>query len=887
MKNYFTVQRLRLSSAAIIALAILTYSLESMTYGNSQPPASTTGAPGESTCGSCHSSSSATTSAVVLKFNGKVVTEYVPDSTYTVELSFRQTGITKYGFQTTVLDSATESNAGTLTSPGSLVAIQSQSVNSKSRTYVNHTSSSVNFSGGTGTWTFTWRAPKTQVGSINFYTCVNAANGNGGSSGDQPYTSVIKVPLTKRLPTATVKANLTNVCEGDTVEFTATATNSPTAYNWTPFNAKFSSKNANKIKVVFNANANKTSRIDLTVSNAVGTSPLVTTTITVRAKPADTFAIRGPVNICSGDSFLLAAPLGNTYLWNTGATSQSIYIKAAGKYNVSVSNGGKCSNVTTDLIVTLSAKPFARFTTNATKDTICSGGDSLRFTSNSGSGFYRWYRNGVIFASGTNKSKAVFTPAPGVYTMSIVTVGGCKDSTPVGNTIRLLAGLAKPVPNASNVKSSSFDVTWLDVNNATGYQVSLDSGKNWVSSNMTGGLGHSFTSLTKTIYVVWVRATKGSVNSACGTSSVATLSVSLSASCIAPVYTASIQPIYCRNGQTQVVVRGLNLKKYSLNLAGKTAAKDTIFTVSPKGIDTIIQLVITDTTKGCTPTTQSLTSKVEVILAPRIKNTLATLSGCSNKNYSLNFNRGYDRYDVYSSIQNTLIQSSVDSVMVINGSKLVGLPGIYLRATSKLGCIYTSTTQLLSISNQPNPVVAPYALTSTGWSVTDNSVGTIGTQWYFFKDPSFGTGVFQFSGSPASTSKNWVNTLTNFDSAYYRVAMVASITGGCSDTVFFGIPFSRSTNISNSSANIATVQVYPNPVHSNLNFVINATQAGQYAMVITSTNGGQIIYRQDMNYSTPSSKTYSINTNDWKSGTYIIQLYNGYEVISSDKIIKE
>ena len=45
---------------------------------------------------------------------------------------------------------------------------------------VTHSSTST-----TGDWTFTWRSPSTDLGSVTFYTAVNAANGNGSTSGDQ------------------------------------------------------------------------------------------------------------------------------------------------------------------------------------------------------------------------------------------------------------------------------------------------------------------------------------------------------------------------------------------------------------------------------------------------------------------------------------------------------------------------------------------------------------------------------------------------------------------------------------------------------------------------------------------------------------------------------
>jgi hypothetical protein len=62
-------------------------------------------------------------------------------------------------------------------------------VNNIQRTYVEHTVDGIipqQF--GFNTWTFTWTAPSTRVGKIGFYAAGNAANSDGGTSGDYIYT---------------------------------------------------------------------------------------------------------------------------------------------------------------------------------------------------------------------------------------------------------------------------------------------------------------------------------------------------------------------------------------------------------------------------------------------------------------------------------------------------------------------------------------------------------------------------------------------------------------------------------------------------------------------------------------------------------------------------
>ena len=55
--------------------------------------------------------------------------------------------------------------------------------------------------------------------------------------------------------------------------------------------------------------------------------------LTYSIKPTITTA-NNATSFCNGDSLLLTSSSGNTYLWNTGATTNSIYVKAAGHYSV-------------------------------------------------------------------------------------------------------------------------------------------------------------------------------------------------------------------------------------------------------------------------------------------------------------------------------------------------------------------------------------------------------------------------------------------------------------------------------------------------------------------------------------------------------------------------
>ena len=57
-----------------------------------------------------------------------------------------------------------------------------------------------------------------------------------------------------------------------------------------------------------------------------------------------TINVTGDVEICEGDDIELTANYGDSYLWNTGETTQSIMVSESGNYSVTVQNSN-CSFV--------------------------------------------------------------------------------------------------------------------------------------------------------------------------------------------------------------------------------------------------------------------------------------------------------------------------------------------------------------------------------------------------------------------------------------------------------------------------------------------------------------------------------------------------------------
>jgi len=116
---------------------------------------------------------------------------YLPNQQISVTVRTSQADAVVYGFQMTVLDARGE-KIGTYTLPTQMppkMQLVNGIVNGLTRQYIEHTVDGIipgQF--GFNTWTFTWNAPNRRVGKVSFYAAGNAANSDGGTSGDYIYT---------------------------------------------------------------------------------------------------------------------------------------------------------------------------------------------------------------------------------------------------------------------------------------------------------------------------------------------------------------------------------------------------------------------------------------------------------------------------------------------------------------------------------------------------------------------------------------------------------------------------------------------------------------------------------------------------------------------------
>lgn len=152
-------------------------------------PQAVTKAPGESglNCGACHSGGnfSPTIQLTLKDSSGNQVTQYEVNKKYQAEVKVTgQNSAKSYGFQMVALSDADNKDQGKWTNLGTNVKTQTL----LQRKYLVQSNPRQD-----GTFTVTWQAPETNIGSVSFYMSGLAVNSNGSDSGDSPISNKITV----------------------------------------------------------------------------------------------------------------------------------------------------------------------------------------------------------------------------------------------------------------------------------------------------------------------------------------------------------------------------------------------------------------------------------------------------------------------------------------------------------------------------------------------------------------------------------------------------------------------------------------------------------------------------------------------------------------------
>ncbi len=234
--------------------------------------------------------------------------------------------------------------------------------------------------------------------------------------------TITKTVVVAGLPAPTVSAIPSPACVGVPVNFTATGANI-ISWLWN-FNDGATNGSQNPAHTYLTA-GNYT--VSLAVVDNLGCTNTITLPITVNPAPApDTIAWSPDLTFCSGDSVTLTAPAGTgyTYLWSTGAGTQSIAVDTSGVYSVVVTNIFGCTMTPDSVVTTVLPAPTASI---AGPLFICDAG-CVTLSAPSGYGYtYQWLDNTNAPISGAVAStlSVCDTNLLPAYSVIVTDANGC------------------------------------------------------------------------------------------------------------------------------------------------------------------------------------------------------------------------------------------------------------------------------------------------------------------------------------------------------------------------------------------------------------------------------------------------------------------------------
>jgi len=165
------------------ALVSLLVSSLAFAYSDGPPDGYANNPPFYETCQACHSDLLGDGALALL---GVPLGGYSPNETYTLQVELRDPGQRRWGFELTVLDDVSYSQAGTLAVTDPVNTQLSDNIGTDPD-YLKQTVDGT-YAGtldGPVTWQFDWTAPAS--GNVSFYVAGNAANGNANPTGDVIY----------------------------------------------------------------------------------------------------------------------------------------------------------------------------------------------------------------------------------------------------------------------------------------------------------------------------------------------------------------------------------------------------------------------------------------------------------------------------------------------------------------------------------------------------------------------------------------------------------------------------------------------------------------------------------------------------------------------------
>ncbi|HSY49453.1 MAG TPA: hypothetical protein VLC46_11620 [Thermoanaerobaculia bacterium] len=614
--------------------------------------------------------------------------------------------------------------------------------------------------GGTSVlWSTGATTPSITVSSSGSYSAIiTDANGCSATITTDPVT-------VEANPTPSITAGgPTTFCAGGSVMLTAS---SGASYLW--------STGATTQAITANASGNY--RVTVTNANGCGatSSP---TAVTVNALPTPTITAGGSTTFCAGGSVTLTATSGASYLWSTGATTQSIAASASGNYTVNVTNANGCSATSSPTTVTVNANPATPTITAGGPTTFCAGG-SVTLTS-SPAASYRW-SDGETTASITVSSVAIYS---GSYTVTVTNASGCSaTSSPM-----TVNAISNPTPSISSYGPTTF---------CAGGSVMLSASGGTSVLWSTGATTSSITVSSSGSYSAIITDANGC------SSTTATVPVTITANPTATI-TASGPTTFCAGGSVTLTASSGTSYLWSTGATTQAVAAGSTGSYS----------VTVTNASGCSTTSSPATVTVNAVTTPVISAGGPT-TFCAGGSVTLTVSSGA-----------SYLWSSGATTQAITAATAGNFS---VTVTDANGCSATSSPKTVTVNANATPTVTAGGPTTfcAGGSVT--LTASSGAS-YLWSTGATTSSITVSSGGSYSVTVGYANGCSATSAATVvtvNANPTATITAGGPTAICpgGGVTLTASSGASYLWSNGATTQA------------ISATTAGSYSVTVTSASG--------------------------------------------------
>jgi hypothetical protein len=172
-------------------------------------------------------------------------------------------------------------------------------------------------------------------------------------------------------------------------------------------------------------------------SSPVITSAASTQAITVATLPGQPqITVQGNTSLCPGEKVVLTATQASSYVWSTGATTQSIEVSQAGNYTVIIKNVAGCaSQASLPLTVTVNTTVLQPAITITGNTNLCQGQKAVLTAP---------LAEGYLWSTGAT-SRSIEVAQTGNYTVKVKNTSGCESAASAAVAITVHAFPPKPV----------------------------------------------------------------------------------------------------------------------------------------------------------------------------------------------------------------------------------------------------------------------------------------------------------------------------------------------------------------------------------------------------------------------------------------------------------